>query len=167
MLASPIAAQVPQTDSAAFSRIAVDGGIGLIATSPKALAGYRLELSAALPHKRAVIVRYTKVQEYCLFAECEFPDRVSDVAAMYGWMPNTPYGGATLAAGAALLTSYEKDHSGFGDTRSRDFNPAIPIEITGYLMPAPYLAIGLSGTADLAPDHSIAGLFLAIRLSFD
>jgi hypothetical protein len=70
MVASRIAAQVPlpRTDSAAFSHIAVDGGIGLIATSPKALAGYRLEVSAALPHKRAVIVRYTKVQEYCLFA---------------------------------------------------------------------------------------------------
>jgi hypothetical protein len=43
----------------------------------------------------------------------------------------------------------------------------IPIEIAGYLGSASSLAIGLAGTLDLAPEHSLAGFFLNVRLGFD
>ena len=166
IFASPIGAQVPSTDSAASPRVGIGAGVGLIASSSTGMAGYKMDLSLGLPQRHAVIVRYTKAQEYCLFDTCAIPERAAEVAVMYGWMPNTRYGGATIAAGAALLTSLTADRTGFG-VRSRQTNPAIPIEIASYVQPDPAFAVGLSATADLTPDHSIAGLFLTVRLSFD
>jgi hypothetical protein len=46
-------------------------------------------------------------------------------------------------------------------------NPVLPIETAGYLGSASALAIGLVGTIDLAPDHSFAAVFLAVRFGFD
>jgi hypothetical protein len=141
-------AQVPLADSAASARVAMDLAIGGVASSPVALGGYKLELSIALPREHALILRY-----------------MNEAAALYGWTPHARFAGATLAAGAGVLASLTSASG--SDIRSRDTNPVIPIEIAGYLGSASSLAIGLAGTLDLAPEHSLAGFFLNVRLGFD
>jgi len=158
-------AQVPRADSAASARVAMDLAIGGVASSPVALGGYKLDLSIALPREHALIVRYMNVQELCLFDPCVAPGRAMEVAALYGWTPHARFAGATLAAGAGVLASLTPASG--SDIRTRDTNPVIPIEIAGYLGSASSLAIGLAGTLDLAPQHSLAGLFLTVRLGFD
>jgi hypothetical protein len=158
-------AQVPLADSAASARVAMDLAIGGVASSPVALGGYKLELSIALPREHALILRYMNVQELCLFDPCVAPGRAMEAAALYGWTPHARFAGATLAAGAGVLASLTSASG--SDIRSRDTNPVIPIEIAGYLGSASSLAIGLAGTLDLAPEHSLAGFFLNVRLGFD
>jgi hypothetical protein len=163
---STAAAQAPRPDSIA-PRLSIDAGLGLAGSSGLSMAGYKMNISVGLPERHAVILRYTKVQEYCLFDACDFPSRSAEAAVMYGWRPLTRRGGATIAGGAAVLTSLRSDNPGFGDPRSRSTEPAFPIEIAGYVEPGASLALGLAVMADLAPEHSIAGLFLSIRINFD
>jgi hypothetical protein len=159
------AAQMPRADTAASARVAMDLAIGVVSSSPVGLGGYKLGVSIGLPRERALILRYMNVQELCLFDACAAPDRAIEGAALYGWTPHTRYAGATLAAGAGVLSSLTQE-SGSG-IRNRDTNPVIPLEIAGYLGSASSLSIGLAGTLDLAPQHNLAGLFLTVRLAFD
>ena len=102
-------AQVPRADSAASARIAMDLAIGVVASSPVALGGYKLGLSIALPREHALILRYMNVQELCLFDPCVAPDRAIEGAVLYAWTPHTRYAGATLAAGAGVLSNQTRD----------------------------------------------------------
>ena len=111
----------------------------------------------------AVIVRYINAEKICLFG-CAFPDRATEVAALYGLTPHSRFFGATAAAGVSAFTTLQREQPDVSPARTRETNVGIPVELAGAVRPFPWVALNLSGVADLNLGHDFWAAFLGVQL---